>query len=58
MSVLSSPPETTDRRLIDQIGGVDTKDNENSLATAQKRITIPQSCSQQVSHHTEWDMEG
>jgi hypothetical protein len=34
-------PETLHRRLVDQTGGVDTKETKNFLATTQNRITIP-----------------
>jgi hypothetical protein len=55
-SVVCSPPETLDRSLVDQIGGVEAKEKKNSFGTANNRIRIPQSCSQQVSHHTERGM--
>jgi len=47
MSQVCSPPETLDRRLVDQIGGVDDKGRKYSAATVRNRIRIPQYCSQQ-----------
>jgi hypothetical protein len=49
--------ENLDRRLVDHIDSVDAKEVEISFFTAQNRITILQSCSQHVSHHTEWDLD-